>query len=48
MLNFRLAVLTFETTDEESWAIEILNNTLEFTYDQGRELNSTLLLQGDP
>ena len=27
-------MLTFNTTDEESWAIEILNDTLEFTYDQ--------------
>ena len=35
--------MTFNTTDEESWAIEILNDTLEFTYDQGRGLYSTLL-----
>ena len=39
----RLAVMTFDTTDEESWAIEILNDTLEFTFDQGGGGNSTML-----
>ena len=39
----RLAMMTFNTTDEESWAIEILNDTLEFTFDQGGGGYSMLL-----
>ena len=36
----RLAMMTFNTTDEESWAIQILNVTLEFTFDQIRQRRS--------
>ena len=32
----RMVVVTYNTTDKRSWAVEILNNSLTFSFDQGR------------
>ena len=32
----RMVVVTLNTTDKRSWAVEILNNSLTFSFDQGR------------
>jgi hypothetical protein len=43
--NLRLVVLSFNTTDKDSWAIDIMNETLTFGYEQirrGKKQNAVI------